>query len=204
MKRFAILSAAVLALSLGRAPRALAAADIGKPAPDFTATDSHGQSRSLHDYRGKYVVLEWFNASCPFVKKHYNSGNMQELQKIYTGKGVTWLSIVSSAPGAEGFLTADQANAVAQRWKAAPTAILLDPTGAVGRRYEAKTTPDMFVIDPSGNLIYKGAIDDRPSTDPADIKGATNYVSAALEASMARRTVQVAATKSYGCSVKYK
>ena len=176
---------------------------VGDPAPDFTGKDSQGQTLKLSEYRGKYVVLEWTNNGCPFTKKHYSSGNMQRLQKEWTGKGVVWLTILSSAPGAQGYMTAGEENAYMAREHAAPTAAILDPSGAIGHEFEAKTTPDMVVIDPSGKVIYSGAIDNRPTTDPDDVKGATNYVSAALTESMAGEAVAVSYTRPYGCSVKY-
>jgi peroxiredoxin len=180
------------------------AVKIGDPAPDFKLTDTDGKARTLKDFKGKYVVLEWTNKDCPFVKKHYNSQNMQNLQNEYTGKGVVWLSIISSKKGKQGFVSAKEANAkMKEQWKAAPTAILLDPKGKVGRLYDAKTTPDMFVINPAGLLIYSGAIDDHATTDPADLAAAKNYVRAALDADMAGKPVQDPLTKPYGCSVKY-
>ena len=176
---------------------------VGDPAPDFTGTDSHGESHRLSEYRGKYVVLEWTNKGCPYTRKHYESGNMESLQKDWTAKGVVWLTVLSSAPGEQGYMTATQENSFMTRMHAAPTAAILDPTGAIGHAYEAKTTPNMYVIDPSGKLIYSGAIDDHPTTDVADVKISKNYVSAALEAAMAGRTVPVGYTRPYGCSVKY-
>jgi peroxiredoxin len=176
---------------------------VGDPAPDFTGTDSQGQTHKLSEYRGKYVVLEWTNNGCPFTKKHYTSGNMQSLQKEWTAKGVVWLTILSSSQGAQGYMTASDENAYMARVHAAPTAAILDPTGAIGHEFEAKTTPDMFVIDPQGKVIYSGAIDNRPTTDPSDVKGATNYVTAALTESMAGQPVAVSYTQPYGCSVKY-
>jgi peroxiredoxin len=176
---------------------------VGDSAPDFTGTDSNGQTHKLSEYHGKYVVLEWTNNGCPFTKKHYTSGNMQSLQKEWTAKGVVWLTILSSAPGAQGYMTASDENAYMSRVHAAPTASILDPTGAIGHEFEAKTTPDMIVIDPSGKVIYSGAIDNRPTTDPSDVQGATNYVSAALTESMAGQPVAVSYTRPYGCSVKY-
>lgn len=172
-------------------------------APDFTLTDTNGQKHSLLDYKGKFVVLEWFNPDCPFVKKHYNSGNMPKLQKNYTAKGVVWLSINSSAPGKQGSYTPQGFNKFMADKGGAPTAVLLDTAGKVGHLYGAQTTPGLFVIDPKGALIYQGAIDDIPSTDTADVKTAKNYVSAALDAAMNGKPVAVPATKSYGCSVKY-
>jgi peroxiredoxin len=199
MRRLPILTAAVLAaLSLSAH-----AAKVGDPAPDFTAADSHGQTHKLSEYRGKYVVLEWTNSNCPFTRKHYTSGNMQALQKEWTAKGVVWLTVLSSAPGNDGYKTAAEENAWVEQIHAAPTAVLLDPSGALGHEYEAKTTPDMYVIDASGKLIYSGAIDDRRTVDLSDVKGAKNYVSDALSEAMAGQPVQIAYTRSYGCSVKY-
>jgi hypothetical protein len=197
MRRFPILTA-ILALTLSAS-----AARVGDPAPDFTATDSNGQTHKLSEYRGKFVVLEWTNNNCPFTKKHYSSGNMQSLQKQWTAKGVVWLTVLSSTPGGDGYMTAPAENAYIQRVHAAPTAALLDPSGALGHEYEAKTTPDMYVIDPSGKLIYSGAIDDHPTTDPSDIPNSKNYVSLALTEAMSGQTVATAYTRPYGCSVKY-
>lgn len=182
---------------------AFAQVENNKPAPDFTLKDSRGQDVSLSGFQGKYVILEWLNYDCPFVKKHYHSGNMQELQRIYTGKGAAWLSIISSAPGSEGYYEPADVNRLNEEKKASPTAILLDPAGTAGKLYGAQTTPHMFIIDPRGILIYQGAIDDIRSTNPDDIAGAQNYVSAALEEAMAGKPVRVPSTKSYGCSVKY-
>jgi peroxiredoxin len=198
MRRFPVLTVALLAFTL-----TAWALRVGDPAPDFSGTDSQGQSHKLSEYRGKYVVLEWTNNGCPFTKKHYTSGNMQALQKEWTAKGVVWLTILSSAPGAQGFMTASDENAYMTRVHATPTAAILDPTGAIGHEFEAKTTPDMFVIDPQGKVIYSGAIDNRATTDPSDIQGATNYVTAALTESMAGQPVGVSYTRPYGCSVKY-
>lgn len=177
---------------------------VGAPAPDFTATDSHGQTQSLSQYRGKYVVLEWHNQGCPFTRKHYESGNMQNLQREWTAKGVVWFTVISSAPGAQGYVTPAEENAYVARMHAAPTAVLLDRDGKVGRRYEAKTTPQMFVIDPAGKLIYDGAIDNKATPDVDDIRGADNYVNDALTAAMAGKPVSTAYTRPYGCSVKYR
>src|SRR5499425_2123854 len=145
------------------------AAKVGEAAPDFTAGDSNGQSHTLSSYRGKFVVLEWHNRDCPYTRKHYESGNMQKLQKEWTSKGVVWLTVISSAPGKQGYVTAPQENDYVRRVNASPTAVLMDPQGALGHLYGAKTTPDMYIIDPSGGLIYHGAIDDHPTTDQADI-----------------------------------
>jgi len=178
-------------------------ATAGQPAPAFTGTDSHGKPESLAQYRGKYVVLEWTNRDCPYTRKHYDSGNMQKLQQQWTARGVVWLSILSSAPGEQGYLTAEQENAQLTRAGAHPTAAILDPHGEIGRLYSAKTTPHMFVIDPEGKILYAGAIDDKPSTDKADVMTAKNYVSAALSSALAGQPVAVASTRPYGCSVKY-
>jgi peroxiredoxin len=177
---------------------------VGSNAPDFSLTDAKGKTHSLSEYKGKYVVLEWFNPECPFVKKHYGSGNMQKLQQEYTGKGVVWLSIASSAPGTEGSLTPEQAEKTMGEWKTRQTALLLDPEGKAGRAYGAKNTPDMIVINPEGKIVYEGAIDSKATPNPADIPSSTNYVKVALDESMAGKPVSTAATKPYGCSVKYK
>jgi hypothetical protein len=158
---------------------------------------------SLAEYAGKDVVLEWHNNGCPFVRKHYLSGNMQKLQKAWTARGVVWLTVISSAPGQQGYVTADQENAYLKQMNAAPTAALLDPTGKLGHLYDAKTSPHMFIINPSGILIYNGAIDDQPTPDPASVPGATNYVSQALAEAMAGKSLSVPTSRPYGCSVKY-
>jgi len=179
-------------------------AEVGKPAKDFTATDTNSKNHSLSDYKGKIVVLEWLNHGCPFVKKHYNSGSMQELQKRYTEKGVIWLSIISSAPGKQGYCTPEEANELTQQKNAAPTALLLDPDGEVGKLYDAKTTPHMFIINSDGVLVYNGAIDDISSTKIEDIANAKNYVQIALDELMAGKQVSTQTSQPYGCSVKYK
>jgi peroxiredoxin len=176
---------------------------IGTEAPNFTGTDSHGKTQTLDQYRGKFVVLEWHNQGCPYVRKQYESGTMEKLQREWTAKGVVWLSVISSAPGQQGYVTAAQENEYLAKMKAAPTAVILDPTGKIGHLYEAKTTPHMFVIDPKGKLIYEGAIDDHASTDQADIPNSKNYVSAALTEAMAGKPVAEPVTRPYGCSVKY-
>jgi hypothetical protein len=150
------------------------------------------------------VVLEWFNPECPFVKKHYGSGNMQKLQGEYTGKGVVWLTIDSNAPGYEGNLSPEQAQKVMKGWSTKQTALLLDPEGKAGRIYNARNTPHMFVINPEGKIIYEGAIDSKASPNPADIPSSTNYVKVALDESMSGKPVSNANTRPYGCSVKYK
>lgn len=181
----------------------LQALSVGSPAPAFTGTDSHGQTHSLSEYKGKYVVLEWTSSGCPYTQKHYDSGNMQALQKQWTAKGVVWLTILSSAPGEEGYMTPAAENAYIGKVHANPTAAILDPKGSIGHEYGAKTTPHMFVIDPSGKLIYEGAIDDHPTADASDIPSSKNYVSAALTQAMAGQKVATAYTRPYGCSVKY-
>jgi peroxiredoxin len=195
--RYASLIVLVLAAFAAAAPRA------GDPAPDFTATDSNGTTHNLSQYKGKFVVLEWTNSGCPFTKKHYASGNMQNLQKQWTRKGVVWLTVLSSAPGKEGYKTPEEENAYVREKGAAPTAVLMDANGSLGHLYGAKTTPHMFVIDPKGNIVYNGAIDDRPTTDRGDIDGARNYVSAALSEAISGKAVSTASTEAYGCSVKY-
>jgi len=179
------------------------AVKVGEPAPDFQATDSNGQVHKLSNERGKFLVLEWHNNGCPYTQKHYESGNMQRLQKEWTGKGVVWFTVISSAQGQQGYVTAQQENDYLKQMKASPTAALLDPQGDVGRLYSAKTTPHMFVINPAGVLIYDGAIDDKPTTEQSDIAGAKNYVSQALEEAAAGSQVSTPTSRPYGCSVKY-
>ncbi len=193
----------VAAASLTIASFAVAAPIVGKPAPQFTATDSNGKSQSLADFKGKTVVLEWTNDGCPYVKKHYGSGNMQKLQREVTDAGGVWLSIISSAPGKQGYVKGAEANQLTASRGAHPTAVLLDPAGAVGRAYEAQTTPHMFVIDPAGVLRYMGAIDDQPTTDASTVATARNYVREAFTAVSSGGKVAETATDSYGCSVKY-
>ena len=175
----------------------------GTLAPDFRGTDSTGAQHTLSQYRGKYVVLEWANQGCPYDRKHYLSGSMEALQKEWTAKGIIWLSVISSAPGEQGYVTPAEENTYLKTMHAAPTAALLDPEGAIGRLYEAKTTPHIFVIDPTGKLIYQGAIDNKPTTEQEDLKGADNYLNDALKAAMSGKPIQVASTRPYGCSVKY-
>ena len=175
----------------------------GSPAPDFTAQDTHGQTHTLAEYKGKYVVLEWHNHECPYTRKHYASGNMQHLQKEWTSKGVVWFTVISSAPGTQGYMTADDENSYLEKMNASPTAVLLDPTGQLGHLYGAKSTPHMFVISPEGVLLYDGAIDDKPTPNQDDIAAAHNYVSAALEEAMAGKVVSTPSSRPYGCSVKY-
>lgn len=178
-------------------------AEVGKPAPSFTLIDTNGKKRSLSDFKNKFVVLEWVNYECPFVKKHYSSGNMQKLQQAYAKKGVTWLSINSSAPGRQGSYPAAKVNQMIKDQKANPTAYLLDEDGKVGKMYGAKATPHMFVIDKKGQLIYSGAIDDISTADAADIPKSKNYVATSLDAAMAGKSIATNCTSAYGCSIKY-
>jgi peroxiredoxin len=197
---------AISALLVGVAAFAvptLASAQEGKAAPDFTAVDSNGKSHQLSSFKGKTVVLEWTNDGCPYVQKHYGAGNMQALQKAANDAGVVWLSVISSAPGTQGHATGAAANKLTTDRKALPTAVLLDPTGKVGKLYDAKTTPHMYVINPEGKLVYAGAVDDKPTANQADIKGARNYVTEALTAVAAGKGPAVTTTRAYGCSVKY-
>jgi peroxiredoxin len=180
-----------------------AGAFVGMPAPAFSAKDDHGAARSLADFKGKYVVLEWHNNGCPYVGKHYGSGNMQQLQKWWTGKGVIWLTVESSAPGQQGYVTAQESQTYMQSKNAAPTAVLLDPQGTIGRAYGAKVSPHMFIIDPKGVVIYNGAIDNKPTTELTDVAKAKNYVSQALNQAMAGQQVKEPTSTPYGCSVKY-
>ncbi|WP_433973387.1 redoxin domain-containing protein [Tunturiibacter lichenicola] len=175
----------------------------GTSAPDFKGTDSTGAQHSLSEYRGKFVVLEWANQGCPYDRKHYLSGSIESQQREWTGKGVIWLSVISSAPGEQGYVTPAEENTYLKTMHAAPTAALLDPDGRIARIYGAKTTPHIFVIDPTGKLIYQGAIDDKPTTEQEDLKGARNYLDETLTAAMAGKPLQVASTRPYGCSVKY-
>ncbi len=195
----------VLAAALLVAPAAFArkAPLPGQGAPDFKLTDAEGQTHRLADHKGKIVVLEWTNPGCPYVRKHYDSGNMQKLQEEYAKKGVVWFSIVSSAPGKQGHMTPEEAKARVKKDKSKAAALLLDPDGRVGRLYDAKTTPHLYVVDKKGILSYMGAIDDKPTFFKGDVKKAKSYVRAALDALLAGAKVAEPATKPYGCSVKY-
>lgn len=190
-------------LTASLASAAPAAPKVGEPAPDFTLTDADGKTHSLADLKGKTVVLEWFNYGCPFVQKHYGSGNMQGLQEAATDGDAIWLTIVSSAPGKQGHLTPEEAKAKKTELGSKASAILLDEDGQVGKLYHAKTTPEMFVINAEGTLVYMGAIDNRADTKEASIDGATNYVTAALDALESGEPIETAKSKPYGCSVKY-
>jgi len=177
--------------------------NIGQAAPDFTGVDSNGKQQSLSQYKGKTVVLEWTNHDCPYVRKHYESNNMQALQKEATSAGVVWLSIISSAPGKQGHVSANKANDLTQNRNASPSAVILDEKGEIGRLYGAKTTPHMYIIDPNGILVYMGGIDSIPSSNQADIAAATNYVKAALKSLTDGKPIADNVTRPYGCSVKY-
>lgn len=192
------------ALAMLSATQVFAAATVGKPAPDFTLTDLDGKAVKLSDFKGRHVVLEWHNHACPFVMKHYDSSNMQSLQNRYDAKDTVWLSINSTNTGHQDYLSNEQNKAYLAAKKAAPDAYLPDPDGKVGSDYGARTTPHMYVINPAGTLVYAGAIDDKRSTNVADVKTAKNYLVAALEESKAGRPVSNASTTPYGCSVKYR
>jgi peroxiredoxin len=198
--------AGLAALSIrGLTPPAWAAAvaKVGEGAPAFAIDATTGKSMSLADQRGKLVVLEWTNHDCPYVRKHYETGNMPALQQETTAQGVVWLTIISSSPGTQGYVTAKQADELTTSRKASPTSVLLDPTGVAGKAYGATNTPHMYLIDKNGLLVYAGAIDDRPTTRRADVQGAQNYVRAALEDVAAGRAVRTPVTRAYGCTVKY-
>jgi peroxiredoxin len=182
---------------------ALAQANLGSAAPTFTLTDSNGRARTLNEFKGKTVVLEWTNHQCPYVGKHYRGNNMQALQKKWTGQGVVWLSVISSAPGEEGHVTPQQANQLTSERNAAPSAVLFDPKGSTGRAYGARTTPHMYIINGDGLLVYMGGIDDRPSARLEDLKGAKNYVDQALTELAQSKPVSANRSRAYGCSVKY-
>ena len=182
---------------------AFAEPKIGQLAPNFQLADANGKKVSLNSFRGKTVVLEWNNPECPFVKKHYDSGNMQKAQARATAGGVVWLTINSSAPGKQGYMTPAAAKSFAAGQASKRTAYLLDPNGTVGKLYGAKTTPHMYVINAKGTLVYAGGIDDKPTADPADINGARNHVLAALSELKAGKAVSVASSRPYGCNVKY-
>lgn len=195
-----------LILSVAFAPPAIAQSSqavIGEEAPDFALEDTDGTTHRLSEYEGQFVVLEWLNFGCPFVGKHYDSGNMQQLQETYTDDGVVWLSIVSSAPGTQGYYPPEEMKEQKEAHDGNMTAILLDSSGEVGKKYGAKVTPHMYIINPEGTLLYKGGIDDKPTTDVADIEDATNYVKNALDEAMSGEEVGVKTSQPYGCTVKY-
>jgi peroxiredoxin len=193
---------AFTALAVIAAP-ASAAPVVGQAAPNFKLADANGKGVSLSDFRGKTVVIEWHNPGCPFVKKHYDSGNMQKAQAAAAKDGVVWLTINSGAPGKQGHMSGAEAKALVAKSGARPTAYLLDPRGVVGKVYDAKTTPHMYVVNKAGTLVYAGGIDDKPTANPADINGARNHVLAALSELKAGKAVSVATSRPYGCAVKY-
>ena len=184
-------------------PAEAAAAKVGEAAPAFTSTSTTGTAVSLAEYKGKLVVLEWTNHDCPYVRKHYETGNMQALQREATGAGVVWLTIISSAPGTQGYVKPAQADELTITRKAGPSAVLLDPKGEVGKMYGATNTPHMYLVDKTGLLVYAGAIDDKPTSRRGDVQGANNYVRAALQSVSAGQPVKTPVTRAYGCTVKY-
>lgn len=200
-----VLSLPVVALITGvlLTSAASAAVRIGAPAPDFSGIDTQGQTHRLTDYRGKTVVLEWTNHDCPYVRKHYGAGNMQDQQREAAAQDVIWLSVISSAPGQQGHVSPAQANQLTESRNAAPHAVLLDPEGTIGRAYGAKTTPHLYIIDETGQLVYMGGIDSLATANPADIPKATQYVRVALQERAADQPISTPATRPYGCSVKY-
>lgn len=201
--RRALLAAAAAAPWLLHAGRATAAAQVGQSAPAFSVPDSNGKTQALADYRGKFVVLEWTNHDCPFVRKHYNSNNIQSLQREAVQAGAVWLSVISSAPGEQGHVSGAQANELTASRKAAPTAVLLDPQGIVGRAYGAQTTPQLYIIAPDGRLLYNGGIDSIASTKVEDLQKATPLFRNALQEAVAGKPVSTPVTRPYGCNVKY-
>lgn len=201
--RHTAIALAVSAMAIAGTAAARDAAQPGRPAPEFTAMDSAGKPVALGSFKGKTVVLEWTNHECPYVVKHYGTGTMQQLQRDATSKGVVWLTVISSSRGQQGHVEGLEADKLTADRKAAPTAVLLDADGKVGRLYGATTTPHMFVIDTSGVLAYRGAIDDKPSTSRESVKTARAYVREALEAIETGKPVKTASTRPYGCSVKY-
>lgn len=195
---------ALAAIALfGVAAAVLAAPEVGQPAPSFSGVDTRGKTWALDDLEGQPVILEWTNHDCPYVKKHYATDNMQALQQQARDEGYVWLSVISSAPGKQGHVRADEADALTSDRGAAPSAVLLDGEGTIGRAYSARTTPQMFIIDEAGILVYMGGIDDRATTDTADISGASNYVRLAIADRAAGNPVSQPVTRPYGCSVKY-
>ncbi len=193
----------LVCLCLSVSSNVFATAKIGSNAPAFTLPDSNAASVSLSDFKDRIVILEWTNHDCPFVRKHYKSGNMQALQKLYTEKNIIWLSIISSAPGKQGYVSGTQANELTASRGAQPTAVLLDPDGEVGRLYGARTTPHIFVIDQAGILRYNGAIDSINSADPADIPKSENFLRSAMDSLLAGEKIAKTKTAPYGCSIKY-
>ena len=204
LSRRAMLRLTIMTAALAGAASAFAAPTVGQAAPDFVAVDSKGKQHKLADFKGKVVVLEWTNHECPYVKKHYGSSNMQNLQKQAKGAGVVWLSVISSAPGEQGHVAGAKADELTASRQASPTAVLLDPQGTIGKAYDARTTPHMYVIDTKGILRYAGGIDSIGSTKPDDIAKADPLFKTAMEAVVKGENVAQASTRPYGCSVKYK
>jgi hypothetical protein len=202
MKKAWILGTALAVGSLSTLGAA-AQAVIGQPAPPFTAVDANGKTVSLADFKGKHVVLEWVNPGCPYVQKHYNSGNMPATQKAALDKGVTWLTVSSTAKDAGDYRAPKDLVGWIQSKGGAPSATLMDDSGRIGRAYGARTTPHMYLIDPQGRLLYAGAIDSKPTSNPADIATATNYVNQAVGEALAGKAVSQSTTRAYGCSIKY-
>jgi len=205
MKHRSLAFATLFALAIAPvlAGRSSETAAMGQPAPVWSLSDQAGKTHNLANYKGKFVVLEWYNKDCPFVKKHYGGGNMQKLQKWAKDKGVVWLTVISSKEGKQGYLTADQAKEVMKEQRMESAAILFDTPGTVGKAYGAKTTPHMYIVDPKGLLIYNGGIDDKATPNPGDIASSRNHVKEALEEAMAGKQVSVQTSQPYGCSVKY-
>jgi len=207
MRRFVLtvffLTVFFLSSILSFASATQAEVQIGASAPQFTASDVHGVNQSLDQYKGKIIVLEWTNPECPYVVKHYQTGNMQQLQKKYVGLGVVWLTINSSGENKQGNLSTEEAKNYLSEKAAMPTAYLFDPSGTIGKSYGAKTTPHMFIINSAGTVAYAGAIDDNSSSRHSSVENARNFVAEALDALLADQPVQTASTKAYGCSVKY-
>ena len=204
MKQTLIASLITASFSFVAVAAAHANATVGLPAPGFALSDTNGKAVNLADYKGKTVVLEWHNPECPFVKKHYDSANMQSLQTKYTKDGVVWLAVNSTEPGHQEYKKPDVMNGILKSSKASPTAYLMDESGSTGMSYGARTTPHMYIINPQGTLAYAGGIDDKRSANIADIKSAKNFVAAALDEMKAGKPVSVATSTPYGCSVKYK
>ncbi len=204
MKQTLLASLITASLPFTAMSTAYAAATVGQPAPTFALSDTNGKAVNLADYKGKTVVLEWHNPECPFVKKHYDSANMQGLQSKYTKDGVVWLAVSSTEPGHQDYRKPEVLNGILKTSKASPTAYLMDESGKTGQSYGAKTTPHMYIINPQGTLVYAGGIDDKRSANIADIKTAKNYVAAALDEMKAGKPVSVSTSAPYGCSVKYK
>lgn len=201
MNRFSKVITACFALVLSSA--VFAAPEVGKPAPEFAMQDSYGNEVNLAELKGKTVVLEWFNDGCPYVRKHYGSNNMQALQKEAVADDVVWVTVISSAPGKQGYVSAEEGNALMTKHGATSTHLLLDPEGTLGKAYDARTTPHMYIIDAQGDLVYMGGIDDKPTANPADIEGANNYVRSALAELKSGAPITNSTTRPYGCSVKY-